>query len=236
MKTAVITGASRRLGLYLAESLLADGYHVIAITRSASEALRSLGGDALDIHEVGEYGDEAALAKVVERIRGSERKIDVMIHNASMFVKDPHDEAEYLATYQQMIDVHMKLPAYLNHGLRSLLDDESAPGCIINITDIFVDNPSEEHALYCSTKAALDNAGKAFAKRLAPGIRVNNVRPGPIMFLPDHGEGEKAKVMSETLLAAEPGFLPILQGIRFIIDNRFVTGSAVTIDGGRAIR
>lgn len=236
MRTALITGASRRLGLYLAESLLEEGYRVIALTRSASNALRALDDDRLDILEVSDYGDEKSLAPAVDVIRAKHERIDVMIHNASMYVKDPRDDAEYLSTYQQMIDVHMKLPAYLNRRLRSLLDDEASPGCIINITDIFVDNPSEEHALYCSTKAALDNSGKAYAKRFAPGIRVNNIRPGPVMFLPDHGEEEKAKVKSQTLLSAEPGFLPILQGIRFIIYNEFVTGSSVTIDGGRALR
>ena len=234
MNTVLITGASRRLGLYLTQAFLDEGAQVIALTRRASPELKSLPQHNLQILEA-DYGCESSLDHAVTRIRAQHKTLSLLVHNASLFEKDAAHCDDLLSFYDRLYQVHMRLPAYLNESLQSLLYNESHPGSIVHITDIYADNPNREFGLYCSTKAGLENLSKSCAKKYAPGIRVNSIAPGPLMFLPSHKDEEKKTVLDQTLLAAESGFHPILQGIRFILDNQFVTGSSIKIDGGRSI-
>ncbi|UTW10560.1 SDR family NAD(P)-dependent oxidoreductase [Marinobacterium rhizophilum] len=234
MNTVLITGASRRLGLYLTQAFLEQGCKVIALTRKASAELDALASDKLHILLL-DYNSETSLAAAIDSIRGQYDALSLVVHNASLFEKDAPHKNNLCNFYDELYRVHMRLPAYLNEALEPLLYNESIPGCIVHITDIYADNPNREFGLYCSTKAALENLTKSFAKKYAPGIRVNSIAPGPLMFLPSHKEDEKKTVLGQTLLPGESGFEPILQGIRFIVDNQFVTGSCVKIDGGRSI-
>jgi dihydromonapterin reductase/dihydrofolate reductase len=73
------------------------------------------------------------------------------------------------------------------------------------------------------------------ALKLAPEVRVNTIQPGALMFLPEHDDTAKGQVLEQSLLKIESGFRPVLQTIDFFIDNPFITGTAVKVDGGRAI-
>jgi dihydromonapterin reductase / dihydrofolate reductase len=234
VNTVLITGASRRLGLYLTQAFLEQGCKVIALTRNASAELDALSSDNLHILLL-DYNSETSLAAAIGSIRDQYDALSLVVHNASLFEKDAAHRDDLCGFYDELYRVHMRLPAYVNEALAPLLYNESHPGCIVHITDIYADNPNREFGLYCSTKAALENLTKSFAKKFAPGIRVNSIAPGPLMFLPSHKEDEKKTVLEQTLLPGESGFEPILQGIRFIVDNQFVTGSSVKIDGGRSV-
>ncbi|MFC6670304.1 SDR family NAD(P)-dependent oxidoreductase [Marinobacterium aestuariivivens] len=234
MQTVLITGASRRLGLFLTRAFLDDGFRVIALTRSPGTELNALACDSLQIIET-DYGCQASLQSAVEHIRQSSSSLRLLVHNASLFEKDAVHADDLYRFYDALYAVHMKLPAFLNESLGDLLHCEEDPGCIVHMTDIYAENPNPAFGLYCSTKAGLENLNKTYAKKYAPGIRVNAIAPGPLMFLPDHSAEDKAAVFSETLIKVESGFHPILQGIRFILDNRFITGTTLKIDGGRSI-
>jgi len=234
MQTVVITGASRRLGLYLTRALLHEGYEVIALTRDASAELQALACERLHIIEA-DAASVPSLQQAVVDIRALGRPLRLLVHNASLFEKDAQHGDDFCDFYDALYAVHMRMPAFLNEALADLLHSDSEAGCIVHITDIYAENPNPAFGLYCSTKAGLDNLTRTYAKRLAPGVRVNAIAPGPLMFLPSHSEAEKAAVFSETLIKQESGFYPLLQGIRFILDNGFVTGTTLKIDGGRSI-
>ncbi|WP_394391056.1 SDR family oxidoreductase [Shewanella woodyi] len=129
----------------------------------------------------------------------------------------------------------MLFPSLLTHELAPYLFDEKTPGLVVNMTDIYADNPSHQHSLYCSTKAGLENLTRSFAKKFAPGIRCNSIMPGPLKFLPEHSQAQKEQVLNATLLPFEAGFNPVFQTIEFILANPFVTGTAIKVDGGRSI-
>lgn len=127
------------------------------------------------------------------------------------------------------------MPSLLNLQLAPLLYNAQDPGCIIHITDIYAENPSSKSTLYSSTKAGLDNLTKGLAKKMAPGIRVNSIQPGPIKFLPKHSHIDKEKILAKSLLPFEGGFLPIYKAIMSIIDNNYITGASIKVDGGRSL-
>ena len=237
MKTILITGVSRRLGLFLTESFLLESKNtkVIALTRKTNNELIDLQkNNNLQIIET-DYSSIESLSQAVEKVKSQNKMIDLIVHNASRFEKDEHHSDDLWSYYDSLYQVHMKMPAYLNENLFELLKNKDKPGCIIHITDISVENPYPEFTLYCSTKAGLENMTKSYAKKFSPYVRVNSILPGPIQFLPSHTPAEKEKISNQTLLNVEPGFLPILKGIQFIFDNQFITGSSIKIDGGRSI-
>lgn len=231
----LITGASRRLGLFLCRNFLEGGYQVLALTRSSSSELRDLARDeSLRIIEVQNY-QTGSVQYAIENIKSTEDKLFAIVHNSSVFEKDSLEGVYSAENYHSLFEIHMSLPAQLNFGLADLLYDDDNPGNIIHVTDIYADNPNSDYILYCSTKAALENLSKGFAKKFAPGIRVNAIQPGPIKFLPSHSEEQKQKVLDETLLQYEGGFMPIYQAISGVLQNPYMTGSSIKVDGGRAL-
>ncbi len=233
MKSIVITGASQRLGLTMVGQFLSQGWNVIALTRSPSEALTALDDSgALSIISLGDYS-ESNIQKAIEEISEKNQRIDALIHNASVFHMDQNDFSS--EDFHAFFSLHMAIPAQLNVGLQKCLYDEHAPGSIIHITDIYSENPNPKFALYCSTKAGAENLMKGYAKKFAPGIRVNSIQPGPIQFLPTHTEEAKRRVLDETPLNCEGGFEPVVQAAMAIIDNSYMTGASVKVDGGRSL-
>lgn len=229
MKTAVITGTSRRLGAYLADKLSKEGYQVFGLTRQIQIGQQGLTQIVVD------YQSAESVMAAIQQLKQQTASIDLLIHNASLFEKDQLHSEDTAAFYQALFAVHMQLPALLNQHLATEISKAEEGGLIIHITDIYSENPNPAFSLYCSTKAGLENLMKSAAKTYAPKIRVNSIQPGPIMFLPEHSTSEKQQVMAETLIALEAGFEPIYQGIRFLIDNKFVTGLSLKIDGGRSL-
>jgi len=235
-KSAVITGAGRRLGLFVTKKLLDEGWIVHALTRKLTTDLAALDCERLHVHELGDYTEEG----VINSVRGIQEKqaslpIHLLLHNASIFENDVQVEKNGLRRYDAMIFVHMTMPALLTKGLMSSLSNEESPGNVISITDIYSENPNPDYTLYCSTKAGLQNLTDGFAKKYAPFIRANSIQPGPIKFLPEHNNSHQKQVLSETLLPFEGGFLPIYQTIEFILNNHYLTGGSIKVDGGRSL-
>ena len=228
MKTAVITGTSRRLGSYLAEKLTKEGYKVFGLTRKANPEQQYLTQLVVD------YQSADSVMEAIHHLQ-QQGSIDLLIHNASLFEKDQLHTEDMVSFYQALFAVHMQLPALLNQQLAPQIAATEGGGLIIHITDIYSENPNPAFSLYCSTKAGLENLMKSAAKAYAPQIRVNSIQPGPIMFLPEHSNNEKQQVMQQTLIAQEAGFEPIYQGVRFLVENKFVTGLSLKIDGGRSL-
>jgi dihydromonapterin reductase/dihydrofolate reductase len=231
MPHILITGASRRLGLYLSQSFIKTGWQVTALTRKASPELSQIDSSNLTIIEL-DYGKPDLLIGACEEL--NHKVIDVIVHNASYFAPDKPDVTESLNQLHAMLQTHIELPFLLNNLLKDALI-RSVNANIIHMTDIYVDNPNERFSNYCASKAGLENLSKSFAKNLAPQVRVNTIQPGALAFLPDHSDEAKVEVLEKSLLKIAAGFEPILKTIHSILDNPCITGTAIKVDGGRSI-
>ncbi|GGI87971.1 pteridine reductase 1 [Shewanella hanedai] len=234
MKTIVITGASRRLGLYLAEQFIAKGDRVFAISRSQPNEFTSIDSPHFHPVQIDSY-DKHGVEQAVSAISAKVERIDLLVNNASVFEQDPDNSQDIETKFIALFQVHMLFPNLLTHELKRYMFDEENPGVLVNMTDIYAENPMPERSLYCSTKAGLENLTRSFAKKFAPGIRCNSIMPGPLQFLPDHTQEQKEQVLKGTLLPFEAGFHPVFQTIDFIMSNHFVTGTSIKVDGGRSI-
>ncbi|HDP90454.1 MAG TPA: SDR family oxidoreductase [Thioalkalivibrio sp.] len=233
--TILITGAGRRVGLHVAHSLLRDGFGVIAHYRSESDgvaALRAAGATAIQA----DLTRSEELRRLLATVTGKDEPLRGIIHNASLFETTREDVDEALAQYERFVAVHMRAPWLINTILAPLLAGENDdPADIIHITDIFADNPNPAFDLYCSTKAGLQNLTLSFAKRLAPRVKVNAIQPGPVLFKDTHTAAARERVLEETLLGREGGAEAIYRAVKALLDNPYITGASLPVDGGRRL-
>ncbi|WP_165857726.1 SDR family NAD(P)-dependent oxidoreductase [Marinobacter sp. JSM 1782161] len=237
LPAAVVTGAGRRLGFELSKALLARDYQVFALYRTATDELEKLREAGATLIQV-DLSDNHSLSQAIDRIRRTSH-LKVLINNASEFEPNPDDRYDLAQLSERLFRTNTIAPMLLIEGLADTLAKAGRGHgwlpVIINITDIFAEKPNPQYAAYCATKAALANLTLSYAQSLAPEVRVNAIMPGPIRFLPRHTDAEKATVMSETLLAREGGFESVVKQALALIDNDFMTGAMIPVDGGRRL-
>lgn len=229
----LITGAGRRVGLHLAERLLDDGAAVIAHYHRETEGvarLRERGALTL----AGSLDSADGALTLAGAVREASPRLRAVVHNASAFAVSVEQPRAAVEQYQRFFAVHMLAPWLLNTELAPLLRASQAqPADIVHITDIFAERPNPDFDLYCSTKAGLESLSLSFAQRYAPTIKVNCLRPGPILFQDSHSGQTRARILAETPLGREGGAEPLYRALRALLDNDYITGAALPVDGGR---
>ena len=231
-KVAVITGAGRRFGFELAKALLAENYIVLAhynTSRAGIDELEQLGAIGLQA----DLSDLQEVKQLIRAIQSHTLKVDLLVNNASCFFNNQTVDAD-LANLDAVFRVHAMAPYLLIHYLQSEFE-AADDALVVNITDIYVDSPSPQYIAYCAAKAGLASLTQSFAKTLAPHVRVNAIQPGPILFLPEHDSEHRRTVLEQTPLKVEGGLQPMIEAVRFLRDNRFITGESIKVDGGRAL-
>lgn len=228
----LITGASQRIGLHCAERLLGEGQPVIISYRQEREAvahLREMG--AVTIHA--DFASEAGILEFIDELKAHTQHLRAIVHNASAWVADSAgDEA---AAFQQMVNVHMLAPYLINLHCADLLRT-SNPADIVHISDDVTRKGSAKHIAYCASKAGLDNLTLSFAARFAPSIKVNGIAPALILFNPDDDADYRYKSLAKSALGIEPGAEVIYQSLRYLLENPYVTGTTLTVNGGRHVK
>ena len=111
----------------------------------------------------------------------------------------------------------------------------SAGGKIINLVDVAGEVVWPGYLAYSVSKAALIAINKGMAKAYAPAIQVNAVAPGPVLF-PEHYSAEQKKAAVErTLLKRQGSPQDVVNAIVFLIENDYITGEVIHVDGGRHV-
>jgi len=228
----LITGASQRVGLYCAERLLDEGHSVIVSYRSERDGLVSLRErGALAVHA--DFSCEAGILAFIAELKRHTSSLRAIVHNASDWLTEsPGDEA---AAFQALFSVHMLAPYLINLHCAELLR-RSTPADIVHITDDVARKGSARRPAYCASKAGLDNLTLSFAARFAPHIKVNGIAPALLMFNPDDDADYRAKTLKKSALGMEPGPKVLYQGLRYLLDNPYVTGTTLTVNGGRHLK
>lgn len=228
----LITGASQRIGLHCAERLLGEGQPVIISYRQERETvahLREMG--AVTIRA--DFGSEAGILAFIDALKAQTSQLRAIVHNASAWIADSAgDEA---AAFQQMVNVHMLAPYLINLHCADLLR-ASNPADIVHISDDVTRKGSAKHMAYCASKAGLDNLTLSFAARFAPAIKVNGIAPALILFNPDDDADYRYKSLAKSALGIEPGAEVIYQSLRYLLENPYVTGTTLTVNGGRHVK
>ncbi|MAZ77476.1 MAG: pteridine reductase [Legionellaceae bacterium] len=238
-KVVLITGAAKRVGAVTATALHAAGAKVAIHYHRSAEAAEALAETfnqqrAESAIAIGaDLADTAGLPALVEKVVSTFGQLDVLINNASSFYPTPVGEITE-QHWQDLFNTNAKAPLFLAQAAAEHLKKQQ--GCIVNMVDVHAKRPLQQHSVYCMAKAALAMMTMSLARDLAPEIRVNGVAPGMIMW-PDEGMPEKVQTSILNRVALKRAGSPenIAQTILFILQNDYLTGQIIAVDGGRLL-
>ena len=238
-KVALVTGAARRIGAAIARKLHGDGARVAIHYRgSAADAealakdLNALRADSAAVFQLDlQCTDD--LPGLVANVAGWGGGLDILVNNASKFYPTPLGEIT-MEQWDELIGSNLKAPLFLAQAAISELRKNS--GVIINIVDIHAQRPLRDHAVYGAAKAGLAMLTRSLAKDLAPGIRVNGVSPGAILWPEDNmSEATKKSILAQIPLDRSGTPDDIAGCVLYLArDADYVTGQIIAVDGGRS--
>ena len=237
-RTVLVTGAGVRLGQAIAVSLGQQGMkvalHYHQSMEGAKETLDLVGGD---IKQHGCFqADLRQVSKIELLIQHIEEKlgqIDVLINNAADFFPTPLGEVSE-SEWDHLISLNLKAPFFLSQLVgTSML--KQGQGKIVNIVDVAAERPWPQFLPYCASKAGLVSLTKGLAKALAPAVQVNAVAPGTMLPPPQISSFSQDLAIERSLLKKMGRPDDIARAVTYFLENDFVTGTVLPVDGGRML-
>lgn len=241
MKYAVITGSTKGIGKAIAHTLLSKGWYVILNYLKDDIAAEQLK------EEFSEYMDRFSIIKCeissaenvkyfVSEIINITNCIDCLILNAGATDRTNFDNIDY-NKWEYVVNTNVNAPFYLVHSLRNHIREKE--GRIIFIGSVLGILPHSTSPVYGVTKAAINQMSKELVKFFSPkGITVNTVAPGftDTPWQIEKPKEQRSRIEEKTALKRFAYPEEIASLCYEIIQNQFINGSVICIDGGYCYR
>ncbi len=237
-RTVLVTGAGVRLGQAIAVSLGKQGMkvalHYHQSLEGAKETLELIGGDSkqhgcfqADLRQVSE------IELLIQQIEAQLGQIDVLINNAADFFPTPLGKVSE-SEWDHLTSLNLKAPFFLSQLVGTSMLSRGH-GKIVNIVDVAAERPWPQFLPYCASKAGLVSLTKGLAKALAPAVQVNAVAPGTMLPPPESSSFSQDLAIERSLLKKMGRPDDISKAVTYFLENDFVTGTVLPVDGGRML-
>lgn len=242
-KIALVTGGAGGIGSAICQKLAYEGASVIITYNSNAEKAEKLlsilrGGNHSIFHAPTTDAEKVnALADFVKTKYG---KLDILINNAGITTPVAHADLDGLTDewIDKIMQTNVRGTFAMIRAFKNLLNTEG-DGLVINISSVAATIAMGSNVAYCASKAAIDSMTKSLGRALAPNIRVVSVSPGFV-------EGEYTKNFDPSFLKMQMDSTPMnrfaapedVADTVFAVATylRFITGSIIPVDGGRALK
>ena len=244
-KVAVVTGASRGLGLAITQGLARAGAAVAVASRKRA-ACKTLvdelvvAGASASAHtfDAGRWEDcDRLFAEVTERWGSAQ----ILVNNVGMSPVAPSSLETSQELFDKIVAVNLRAAFRLCALFGTQMRASANGGSIVNISSSGSLRPQPGFAPYAAAKAGLNVLTATFAKELGPTVRVNTVMPGPF-----HTDATKAWSRSEAFARHAQNALPlkragdpaeIVGAVLYLVSDlaSFTTGACLAVDGGQSI-
>ncbi len=241
LPVVLITGAARRIGASIAQTLHHSGFNIVLHYRdSAADAEqlcaglnRQRAGSAISVQA--DLLNTAALPALIDRSLQAWQRLDALINNASSFYPTPVGAIDE-AAWDDLIGSNLKAPLFLSQAAAPHL--KLTGGSIVNIVDVHAERPMRNYVVYSAAKAGLATLTRSLARELAPEVRVNGVAPGSILW-PEHSmpEAETRESILQRIPLQRAGTPEdIALAVKFLLlEAPYITGHILPVDGGRSL-
>ena len=245
-RVAVVTGGNGGIGLGMARGLARAGAHVVIAARNAEKSAAAV----KELARVGGQGstatvdvaDEASVTALIDGVKSRQGRLDILINNAGMNIRKPVHELS-LAEWRQVIDTNLTSAFVLSQAAYAEMK-KAGGGKIINIGSMMSIFGASFAPAYAASKGGIVQLTKATAVAWATdNIQVNAVLPGWIDTELTQNARKEVKGLHDSVLARTPagrwGTIDDMEGIAVFLASAasdFVTGTAIPVDGGYAIK
>ena len=233
-KTALITGAAKRIGRTVAHHLAEQGWNIAIHFNSSGQEAMELQGELKALFPAGQFeifkadlNNAMEVERLIPQVISSMQHIDLLINNASIF-----DKCNLIQTDTELINrnlnINLRAPFILT---RELIKSEDK-GLIINFVDTKITGNQSNYAAYSLSKKALWEFTKMTALEHGPHFRCNAIAPG-LTLAPQGKEEDYLWKMAGKIAMKRPGGLePVIRSIDYILENDYLTGQLLFCDGG----
>lgn len=233
-KTALITGASKRVGKAIAERLASKGWNIIIHFHTSEREAVELETSFKEKYPQQKFfrlkanlGNEAEVARLIPSVVSDNGYFDLLVNNAAVFDRGYLAQTD-MNLFNSQMNVNFKAPFIFTRDFAV----HCKKGNIINLTDTRITTNNSTYAAYSLSKKALWELTRMAALEFAPLIRVNAIAPG--VSIPPEGKSEEyLEKLARKIPAQEPvGLEPILKSVEYILENNYLTGQLLFADGG----
>ena len=237
---ALVTGAAHRLGKSFALTLARHGFDIVLhYHRSLDAALQT----KTEIESLSRrvYLIQADLTQPGE-IKKLFTQLDTILHpstfildvlvNSAAFMPGGNVDALSLENWDTSLDLNLRAPFLLAQEASKKMTDG---GLIVNITDVGAQKAWSRYPSYTVSKAALESLTRILARALAPKIRVNAIAPGLVLQSDIVSAGEWERLIKRIPLRRPARTEEISSALEFLLQNEYVTGQTIVVDGGYSL-
>jgi len=233
-QTALITGASKRVGKAIAEHLAEKGWNIAIHFNSSEKPASELANELSAKFPEQKFqsfkanlSDIDEVIELIPKVLTAFGEIHLLVNNASVF--DPgYLKLTQPDLFEEQINVNLKAPFFLIRDFAN----HCKTGNIINFVDTRVTSNKSNFAAYSLSKKGLWDLTKMAALELAPDIRVNAIAPG-VTLAPEEKDDNYLQNLAQNIPMKKPGGLdPIIKSVDYILENNHLTGQLLFADGG----
>jgi len=239
---ALVTGGGRRVGHGIALALAQGGYrlalHANASFAAAEQTARELSAQGCAaIAVAADLRDQAATRAMVAQVQNHFGRIDALVNNAAIWSARPLEQVTP-ADVREHFEINTLGTFVCCQEVGLIMVTQEQGGAIVNVGDWAIERPYRDHAAYFAAKGSIPTLTRTFAVELGlrnPRVRVNAVLPGPVL-MPEGTPPAEQKAIVNATLAKRCGSVEVLaRAILFLLENSFVTGVCLPVDGGRTV-
>jgi len=234
-KIAVVTGGAHRVGKAIASGLAEAGAHLVVHYHQSEDQAKFTVGEIKQrgVRAIAVGGDLASYDAVVNLFRAAEAEfgsVDILVNSAAIM------ESGNVLTltpeaWQRTLGINLTGPFFCAQQAALLMKARKG-GVIVNIADVSAFEPWAKYPAHSVSKAGLVMLTKVLAKALAPEVRVNAIAPGPVIKPDDWPDERWRTVGRHTLLKRTGSGYDVARAVNFIVEQDFMTGETLVIDGG----
>ena len=237
-RRALVTGAGVRLGRVLAHALLRRGVAVaIHYNRSEHGARQTaiegeaMGGTVALLQA--DLSDAAQAEALAGRAAAALGGLDILVNSAAVMERRPLAEITP-ADWDRTLDLNLRGAFFVAKGAAAAMGEVG--GAIVNMADLAAFERWTGYPAHVISKAGVIAMTEVLAKALAPRVRVNAIAPGAVL-LPDDWDAVSADHLSATTPLGRLGSpTDVVAAAMYLLEQDFVTGETLIVDGGRRIR
>jgi pteridine reductase len=238
-RNALVTGAGQRIGRAIAYGLIRRGVNVaIHYLRSEHGAKSTMmEGEVAGVRVAMLKADlsdpsaaEALPARAAEALGGA---LDVAVLSAAIMERRPLADVTP-ADWDRVMNLNLRGTFFAAKGAAAAMGERG--GAIVALADLAAFQRWRNYPVHSVSKAGVVALSELLARSLAPRIRVNAVAPGAVLLPEGWGAESRARLVDSTPLGRLGTPDDVVRAVLFLLENDYVTGTTLVVDGGRLLR